>query len=146
MTAHEALYPPREYVRPWKVVSFAAGVALLIAGAFYYRAPDWDVPISLIMASLTYLSAPWSMRVFLTRRWRLWPAALFVTWFSVDGCYWIYWSYQDPVALAQMRSANFPASLSLYLLCGMLWLYRGSLRELLADVREAWRKPHGRPD
>jgi hypothetical protein len=133
------LYPPREYLRPWKLFSLAVGFGLLIVGAFYYRAPDWDVPIRLIMASLTYLSAPWALRVLLTRQWRLWPAALFVTWFSVDGCYWIYWSYKDPVALAEMRSANFPASLSLYFICGVIWLYRGSLREFLTDLRLAWK-------
>src|SRR5579859_137937 len=100
-----ALYPIREYARPWKLFSFAVGLSLLIAGAFYVSAPDWDVPISVIMASLTYLTAPWALRVFLTRRWRLWPLALLATWFSVDGCYWIYWSYNDPLALAEMRSA-----------------------------------------
>jgi hypothetical protein len=133
-----ALYPIREYARPWKLFSFAVGLSLLIVGAFYVSAPDWDLPISVIMASLTYLTAPWALRVFLTRRWRLWPLALLATWFSVDGCYWIYWSYNDPLALAEMRSANFPASLSLYLICGLLWLYRGSLRELVTEVGVAW--------
>ncbi len=130
----------RELLRPWKLLSFAAGVALLIAGSFHYHAPDWDIPISLIMATLTYLTAAWSLRVFLNRSWALWPAALFATWFSVDGCYWIYWSFQDPAALAQMRSANFPASLALYGICGVLWLYRGSLREFLAELRQVLRQ------
>lgn len=53
------------------------------------------MPISIIMAGLTYLTAPWSMRVFLERRWKQWPAMLFATWFTVDGCYWIYWSIKD---------------------------------------------------
>ena len=57
-----------EYTRPWKLFSLAIGIALLIAGAFYYDAPDWDVPISLIMGLLAYLTAPWSMRVMLERR------------------------------------------------------------------------------
>ena len=39
------------------------------------------------------------------------------------------------VALELMREVNFPASLSLYGLCGVLWLYRGSLRELWHDAR-----------
>ena len=46
---------------------------------------------------------------------------------GVDGCYAIYWHYKNPAALALMRGCNFPASLSLYGLCGVLWLYRGSL-------------------
>ena len=127
-----------EYLRPWKLATLACGITLLIVGAFYYQAPDWDIPISLIMASLTYLTAPWSMRVLLERRWKLFPAMLFATWFTVDGCYWLYWHYTNPVALQQMREANFWASLSLYGICGALWLYRGSLQELIKDVRRCF--------
>jgi hypothetical protein len=126
----------REYLRPWKLITFAIGVGLLIVGAFHYEAPDWDVPISLIMATLTYLTAPWSLRVLLERRWKAAPAALFFTWFTVDGCYWLYWRYQNPVALDMMRDANFFASLALYGMCGVLWLYQGSLRELLQNCRQ----------
>jgi len=124
------LYPWREYLRPWKLAALAAGVALLVAGSFYYQAPDWDIPISLIMAFFAYLTAPWSLRVMVERRWRLWPAMLVATWFTVDGCYWLYWRARDPWALEMMREANFPASLSLYWMCGLVWYYRGSLREL----------------
>ena len=124
-----------EYARPWKLFSLAIGVALLIIGSFYDSAPDWDVPISLIMAILAYLTAPWSLRVMLERRWRFLPAALFATWFTVDGCYWLYWHFKNPRALEFMRDANFPASLSLYVICGIIWFYHGSLRELLAETR-----------
>src|SRR5688572_31113778 len=68
----------REYLRPWKLVTLALGIALLVLGAFYYEAPDWDIPISLIMAVLAYLCAPWSLRVIVERRWRHWPAMLFL--------------------------------------------------------------------
>jgi hypothetical protein len=113
----------------------AFGIALLIAGSFYYRAPDWDIPISLMMALLAYLAAPWSLRVLMERRWKQWPAMLFATWFTVDGSYWIYWHFKDPEVLDLMRSANFPASLSLYGMCGILWLYQGSVKEFFSDVR-----------
>jgi hypothetical protein len=126
----------REYRRSWKLLTFAVGITLLVAGAFHYQAPDWDIPISLIMAALTYLTAPWSLRIVLEHRWKLWPAMLFATWFSVDGCYWFYWRYKNPAVLDLMRAANFPASLSLYALCGALWLYRGSLHELAAELRK----------
>lgn len=124
-----------EYLRPWKLFSLAVGIALLIAGAFYFDAPDWDVPVSLIMALLAYLTAPWSMRVILERQWKNWPAMLLATWFTVDGSYWLYWRFMDPVALDLMREANFPASLSLYWICGVIWLHRGSLSQLLDEVR-----------
>lgn len=123
-----------EYARPWKVATLALGVALLVLGSFYYQAPDWDISISLIMATLTYLTAPWSLRVVLERRWRLWPAMLFATWFTVDGSYWLYWRFKNPVALELMRDANFFASLPLYWICGVVWFYRGSLRQLRSEI------------
>jgi hypothetical protein len=126
---------PAEYRRPWKLLTLCIGIALLVAGSFYYEAPDWDIPISFIMAILAYLTAPWSLRVIMERRWRLWPAMLFATWFTVDGCYWLYWRFKDPIALEMMREANFLASLVLYGMCGVIWLYRGSLREMLSDAR-----------
>lgn len=128
-------YAPSEYFRPWKLVSLSTGVLLLIAGSIYTPAPDWDVPISLIMASLTYLTAPCSLRALLERNWRLLPTAALATWLSVDGCYAAYWYFKDPLALELMRSANAPASLALYGTCGAIWLYRGSLRDLCLEVR-----------
>ena len=124
-----------KYVRSWKLVTLAIGIALLIAGSIYTPAPDWDIPISLIMAVLAYFAAPWSLHVIVERRWRLWPAMLFATWFTVDGCYWLYWHFRNPEALDQMRDANFLASLELYGLCGLVWFYRGTLRELVANIR-----------
>ncbi len=131
------LYPWTEYLRPWKLFTLAAGIALLVIGALLELAPDWDIAISFIMALLAYLTAPWSLHVLLARRWRLLPLALLATWFTVDGCYALYWHFENPAALALMRAWNAPASLALYGLCGLLWLYRGSLRELATDIAGA---------
>ena len=60
---------------------------------------------------------------------------LFFTWFTVDGCYWLYWSYQNPEALAMMRDVNFLASLVLYIMCGFVWYYRGSLKQLFQEAK-----------
>src|SRR3954469_19195735 len=123
-----------EYLRPWKLATLAAGIALLFTGAMTGIAPDWDIPISLIMAMLAYLTAPWSLRVVVERRWASWPAMLFATWFSVDGSYWLYWHFKNPVALDMMRDANFQASLSLYAMCGLIWFYQGSLAQLFSEM------------
>lgn len=109
------------YRHPWNLATFAIGVALLIAGSFWYEAPDWDVPISLIMAGFSYLTAAWSLRVLVMRDWKNFPLMLFFTWWTVDGCYALYWHFQNPVALELMREANWPASLSLYWACGLVW-------------------------
>ena len=127
--------PMIEFLRPWKLVTLALGIVALIAGSFYWRAPDWDIPISIIMALVAYVSAPWSMRVLVNRQWRWWPAMGLATWFGVDGCYWLYWNWRDPIALEMMRDANAPASLSLYWACGLLWYWRGSIAELSATLR-----------
>ncbi|MGV8991267.1 MAG: hypothetical protein ACOH1Q_07670 [Thiobacillus sp.] len=127
-----------EYLRPWRLFTLAIGITLLIVGSFYYKAPDWDIPISFIMAILAYLTAPWSLRVILERKWQQFPAMLFVTWFTVDGSYAIYWYFENPVALEMMRAANFPASLSLYGMCGIIWLYQGSIKQLISELKHHW--------
>jgi hypothetical protein len=67
---------------------------------------------------------------------------LLATWFTVDGCYAIYWSLRDPEALQLMRSANFLASLVLYWMCGLVWYFQGSLREAWLMLR-SWRAKAG---
>ncbi len=51
-----------ELLRPWELATLAIGIALLVVGSFYYQAPDWDIPISFIMAIMAYLTASWSQR------------------------------------------------------------------------------------
>lgn len=125
-----------EYKRPWKVVTLVFGIALMVLGSYYYPAPDWDVPICFIMGLLAYLTASWSMHVIVERRWKYVPFMLFYTWFTVDGSYWIYWHFKDPAVLAYMREVNFPASLCMYGLCGLVWYFNGSLKELFSWKRE----------
>jgi hypothetical protein len=127
--------PMTEYLRPWKLATLAIGIGLLIFGAYYEQSPDWDVGISILMAVLTYLTAPWSMRVLLERRYRWFPLAAFWTWLSVDGVYWA-WNSGLP-DISGWRDANFLASLSLYGICGMIWIYNGSLHEMASEIRGA---------
>ena len=142
------LLPDRAYVaelaRPWKLFSFAVGLGGLLYGALDYGISDWDVGISLIMAGLTYLCAPWSVGTILTavrhrsRGWYLGIGiALFVAWFVVDGVYVL---YHTVMGNQMFRLENFYASSALYLLAGSIWLYRGSLREFLANVRGVFRR------
>lgn len=118
-----------ELLRPWKLASLAAGIGILCYGAVYVGAPDWDCTFSVIQALLTYVLAPWSLRVAYERRWPELPASVVAAWFTVDGAYMVYWTIVDPAALV-MRDANFAASLPLYYICGMIWMWRGSMREL----------------
>lgn len=126
----------KEYIRPWKLFTLAIGIALLIAGSYYFDSPDWDIPVSVIMALLAYLTAPWCLRAIAELKWKLWPAVLLAAWFSVDGSYTLYWRFKNPAVLELMHGAIFFASLPAYALCGLVWYYRGSLMQLLAEAKK----------
>jgi hypothetical protein len=141
------LFPDRIYLtelaRPWKLVSFAIGMAWLLYGALNYEIPDWDVGISLLMGGLTYLCAPWSVATILVgfryrpRGWLLASAAaLLVAWAVVDGVYVL---YHTLMGNPMFRIENFYASSALYFVAGSIWLYRGSTREFLLNVRRLFR-------
>ena len=125
-----------ELRRPWKLSTLAIGIILLIWGSFYYTAPDWDISISFVMALFAYLSAGWSMHVLVERRWREFPLMIFATWWAVDGCYALYWWLKDPAVLEYMRTANAPASLCLYWMCGLVWFWNGSLIALFNRLKQ----------
>ncbi len=133
-----------EMVRPWKLLSFAIGMAWLLFGAIDFGISDWDVGISVLMGGLTYLCAPWSVRVILVclrdlpRYWPLWIiAALLVAFGVVD---WVYAAYHTVMGNQMLRLENFYASSALYFLAGSIWLYRGSFYDFVANVRAAVRR------
>ena len=139
------LLPDRAYfgelLRPWKLGTFAVAMALLLAGAVVYRVSDWDVGITILMGSLTYLCAPWSVRVLVVctrgepRRSAWWMlVSLLVAWVVVDG---VYVAYHTCVGNRMLRGWNLGLSSALYFMAGIFWLYRGSLSELVDDVRRA---------
>lgn len=125
-----------EYLRPWKLSTLVIGIAILIAGAKIEQQPDWDIGISILMALLTYMTAPWALRVFIERRWLMMPVALLAGWFSVDLVY--FWWNRDlgPEMVDIFRQANWLPSLCLYLLCGLFWLYKGSISDFSTNLRD----------
>ncbi len=131
----------REWRRPWKLFTFAVGMAWLIWGAITYQLSDWDIGVSLAMGLLTYLLAPWSVCILggaLIFRRTGWPwhvlLALATGWFVVDG---VYVGYNVAMGHAYVREANAWASAALYLLAGFIWLYRGAALEFASEVRSA---------
>lgn len=122
----------KELFRPWKLFTFAIGMSWLFWGALTLNIPDWNIGVSILMGVSTYLSAPWAVRVLLLKRYLWWPLAFYWYWFSVDG---VYMAWHGLAGNETFRLANFIASTTLYWLCGFIWLYRGSLRELFRDIR-----------
>jgi hypothetical protein len=116
-----------EYLRPWKLITFSIGLIFLIWGAYYYQFQDWDVGVSIVMAVLTYLTAPWSIRVVWERRWGWLPLAIFYGWLSVDGSYWAWHTFAGN---AMLRDGQWQTSLCLWLICGFLWLPRTDIASL----------------
>ena len=133
--------PPTEYLRPWKLVTLAIGIGILIVGANIERLPDWDTGISVVMGILTYFTAPWSVRVVIERRWRWLPLALLYAWIAIDLSYFAWNWHLGPEFTDIVRQANMWPSTCLYFLCGFLWLYRGSLRDLAANVAALRQSP-----
>lgn len=121
-----------DYLRPWKLITLAIGMGLLISGALYFEQDDWDIGISLIMGLLTYFTAPWGLRTVKAMRWKLFPLVLLAYWFSVDGSYVFYNSYVGRPVSHELRLANLFASSMLYLLCGCLWSPQKPFRELFS--------------
>lgn len=129
----------RELARPWKLVTFGVAMSWLLYGALNYGIGDWDVGITLIMGTLTYVSAPWCVRTILSAL-RARPAhrllrvgvALFVAWFVVDGVYVL---YHTLMGNQMFRIENFHVSSAIYFMAGCFWLYRGSLRDFVSELR-----------
>ena len=130
-------YLSTEILRPWKLFTLAVGLVLLIVGSFYYKISDWDIGISIVMGVLTYLTAPWSVRILLQRQYRFWPLAIFFWYFSVDGSYWLYHTF---FGNQMIRDWNLYTSTPLYFIMGCFWLYQGSLYELYLNVRNTFKK------
>lgn len=130
-----------EYLRPWKLVTLTLGIAILIVGAQIEQLPDWDTGISILMSILTYLSASWVVRVFVKVRWKHMPAAFAIAWFSIDGVYFAWNAHYGPEMVDILRQANWYPSLLLYLICGFLWMYRGSMSDLATNLKALLRRP-----
>jgi len=128
-----------EIRRPWKLATLAAGTAWLLYGALFYHIDDWDIGVSLIMASTTYVAAPWCARALVSRRWDLAAGVIVLCWFCVDGSYNL---WHNLVGNRIFRDANFPASLSLFWLCGFIWMPCGSLREICTSRAVPVKHPH----
>lgn len=119
-------------MRPWKLITLAIGLAILIAGSFYEQLNDWDVGVSLVMGILTYLTAPFVCRTIIRLDWRMLLPAAFCAWFSIDGSYWL---YNLAIGHNYVREANAIASTPLYFICGLVWMWDGSIKDFICSMR-----------
>jgi hypothetical protein len=102
-----------------KNITFLIGLAWLIYGALFFSYPDWDIPLSLLMAFSTYFTADHFVQAIREKD----PTRVLLhspgAWWSIDGVYWAYWSMVDSSVM--IREAQWMMSTCLYLLCGIVW-------------------------
>jgi hypothetical protein len=130
----------RELTRPWKLITFCIAMSWLLYGALFFDIADWDVGVTFLMGGLTYLMAPWSVYIILSAiryRPKYWllhiMAALLVGFFVVD---WVYMAYHEWAGNQTFRVANFRAPSPLYLMAGVVWLYRGSMKDIFENLKK----------
>lgn len=104
------------YINPWRIFTLFIGVSALYYGAMTEGAPDWDVTISFLMAGTTYALMPLFDHHMEKHNW---VSASCVAIVCSDTTYSMYWDYMNNCAASQM--VNFPASLSLFLICWLAW-------------------------
>ena len=104
------------YINAWRLYTLFIGVSILHYGALTEGAPDWDLPVSYLMAGVTYLLMP----LFDTHveQHRYLSAACVAT-VCVDTTYGLYWDYMGNCLASQV--INYTASLSLFLMCWLAW-------------------------
>lgn len=111
----------RELIYPWRLASLVAGLALLIAGSFWFPSEDWDIPICLVMGVPAYVFSPWAFRQIWYLRWKWWPLAALAFWFTVDATYSVYWWCRGFPALQEFRPANFFYCTPIFWISGFFW-------------------------
>lgn len=104
------------YIKPWRIFTLFIGVSILYYGALTEGAPDWDVTISFIMAFTTYALMPVFEKMMNEKQW---VGAAAISIVCSDTTYSMYWDYMGNAAASQV--VNFPASLSLFLMCWLAW-------------------------
>lgn len=110
---------------PWKLVTFTVASAGITLIAPYTGDPTWDYVDALLMAVLTFVTAPWAVGIiFLALRRRaplkqVWVAVC-VWMFSASWCYDIYLVWRDG-AYPLTWLPNIGASSTLYAAAGLLW-------------------------
>ncbi|MBP9855519.1 MAG: hypothetical protein KBD53_11685 [Candidatus Omnitrophica bacterium] len=141
----------RELLRPWKLITFGLALTYYIWGAFHYQLPTWDVPISIIMSSMTYIFAPWVVKSLIyicTER----PhysfgkiiVCVMVTYAAASGSYEVYhmtigMGYHPPTYWI-----NLYYSTLIFLAAGIFWKFEGTFNELLILLKHSIRIQYGK--
>ena len=128
-------YFTTEPLRPWKLALLGWGIATLWYGMKVDPAPDWTWSTILAMAAATHVLAPWAVDVLVRLRWRLMPLAAAAAWVAVDGVWML--AIDGSEAAWAMRDVQWPASLCLFVLYGLIERPKVSLLDTLRRTSAA---------
>ena len=135
----------RDYLRlllvPWKVVSFAIGMAAFVIGALWFAVPTWDVGVSIWMSILCFALAPLAISLAVVghrkhaglRRAAYLIASAALIYFVGSGSYEIY----HLVIFDQHPPTYWPNlffSVPVAIIAGILWRYDGTLMDLFEEI------------
>ncbi len=130
----------KDLFRPWKLVLFIVGLGFFVWGAVYWNLRTWDVPVSIIMSVLCFLFSPFAVRGIirsLKTRDPLWGLKLIfylaVVYAIGSGSYEIYNTIRlghHPVTYVENLLFSIPTTLA----AGLVWSYKGTLKELLREI------------
>lgn len=131
----------KELSRPWKLISFSIALGYYIWGAYYYKCPTWDVPVSIIMSILTYVFAPWTVNsicYLIQKRPRYWIVkslvCIAVIYICASASYelynWWHLGYWPPPTYW----TNLWYSGCAFIAAGILWKFEGTLKELISGL------------
>lgn len=129
-----------EYFRFWKLMGLCLTICFLIIGSIIFKLPDWDIPISIIMALLTYILSPISLWLLLNLKNQTLLTKIIKTiisscfcWLTVD---FIYCSYNNYFYHHYYRESNFIVSFVLYWISSLFLGYSGDFKSLCKDIQK----------
>ena len=131
----------KELFRPWKFITFSMALGYYIWGAYHYKCPTWDVPVSIIMSVLTYVLAPWTVKSLyhlILKRPKFWFIKLLICVVVIYACAsasyelynWWHLGYWPPPTYW----VNLWYSTCAFLAAGILWKFDGTFKELLTNL------------
>lgn len=131
-------------VEPWKLASFVLATGFFIVAAPYTGDPTWDRFDGGMMATLTYLTAPWSIgAIFRAVKKKTRARHAFVAivcWLvSASWCYDAYLWWRDG-QYPRSWLGNLAASTVLYACAGLFWnvAYEKDRGVVFAFMRDDW--------
>lgn len=126
-----------------KIVTFSLGLLLLLVGALTQNIPDWDIGVSIVLATYTFLTAEWAVTALWKKEYKKYPVAI-LSVLAPYALYVFYWTVQGKESV--MIPGNLYLVVSLYLICGTIWAFHQKhlleIQTILSKMVDSFRARH----